>query len=132
MTGWEVADVSIVVVGSPCHAGSLAIRSGLPGAVRAALKRLQGPVLAGKAAGAFSVNCAYGGQRTVRAIERYLSAAGAVVPLQGVVVRAGVPLSVATGPLASQEDRHRLRQFGAALALAVQSHPGGGAASSPQ
>ena len=118
MAGWDVADEAIIVVGSPCHAGSLAIRAGVAGPVRSLLKRLEASTLAGKVAGAFSANCAYGGHRTVRAIENRLRAAGAQVPQPGVVVRAGVPFSLYTGPMASEESRERLREFGRALARA--------------
>ena len=120
MKGWDVADQSVVVVGSPCHAGSLAIRAGVSGPIRSVLKTLEPSAMKGKVAGAFSVNCAYGGQRTVRAIEKRLRGAGGKVPQQGVVVRAGVPFSLLTGPMASEESRERLREFGRTLARVAQ------------
>lgn len=119
MTKWDVADEQIIVVGSPCHAGSVAIRAGLSGPVRSALRRLAASSLVGKVGGAFSVNCAYGGHRTVRAIEKHLRAAGARVAEPGVVVKAGVPFSLVKGPLASEEAREQLREFGRALARAA-------------
>ncbi len=119
MAGWDVADEAIIVVGSPCHAGSLAIYAGVAGPVRSLLKALEASTLAGKVAGAFSVNCVYGGHRTVRAIEKRLRSAGAQVPQPGVVVRAGVPFSLYTGPMASEEGRERLRELGRALARAA-------------
>jgi flavodoxin len=121
MAAWDVADVALVLVGSPCHAGSVALRSGLPGSIRSVLKKLEPSALAGKVGGAFSVHCAYGGHRTVRAIERRLTGCGARIPEPGVVVRAGVPLSVVTGPSASEEDRRRLREFGCSLARAAKA-----------
>ena len=117
---WDVADRSVIVVGSPCHAGSLAIRAGVSGPIRSVLKRLEPSTLAGKVAGAFSVNCAYGGRRTVQAIEEDLRAAGAQLPQQGVVVKAGVPFSLFTGPMASEESREQLQEFGRTLARAAQ------------
>lgn len=119
MTEWDVAGEQIIVVGSPCHAGSVAIRAGLSGPIRSALRRLTASSLAGKVGGAFSVNCAYGGHRTVRAIEKRLRGAGARVAEPGVIVKAGVPFSVVTGPLASEEARERLQEFGRALARAA-------------
>jgi flavodoxin len=121
MTDWDVAGVALVIVGSPCHAGSVALRSGLPGPMRSILRRLRTTSLAGKLGAAFSVHCAYGGHRTVRAIEKHLASCGARIPEPGVVVRAGVPLSVMTGPLASEEDRRRLREFGCSLARAAKA-----------
>lgn len=118
---WDVADVALVVVGSPCHAGSIALRSGLPGAMRSLLSKLGPSALAGKVGGAFAVHCAYGGHRTVGAIEKRLADCGARIPERGVVVRAGVPLSVVTGPMASPEDRRRLEEFGCSLARAAQA-----------
>ena len=120
VTEWDVADQSVIVVGSPCHAGSVAIQAGVSGPIRSVLKRLEPSALTGKVAGAFSVNCAYGGQRTVHAIEQRLRAAGAQVPQQGVVVRAGVPFSLFKGPMASAESREQLQEFGRALAHAAQ------------
>jgi len=122
MKGWDAADAAILVVGSPCHAGSCHVRGGLAGPIRSLLKRLGPATLAGKVGGAFAVNCALGGQLTVRTIEDALTAAGARVPEPGVVVRAGVPFSLYVGPMASDEARERLRQFGQALAEAAHSH----------
>ena len=119
MGEWDAAAEQIVVVGSPCHAGSLGIRAGLSGPVRSALRRLAASSLDGKVGGAFSVNCAYGGHRTVRAIEKRLRGAGARVAEPGVIVKAGVPFSVATGPKASQEAREQLHEFGRTLARAA-------------
>jgi flavodoxin len=123
MATWNVADVALVLVGSPCHAGSVALRSGLPGTIRSLLSKLGPSALAGKFGGAFSVHCAYGGHRTVRAIEKHLAGRGARLPEPGVVVKAGVPFSVVTGPLASEEDRQRLREFGCSLARAAKAEP---------
>ena len=121
MAGWDVADQSVIVVGSPCHAGSPVIRAGVSGPIRSVLKRLEPSTLTGKVAGAFSVNCACGGQRTVHAIEDRLRAAGAQVPKQGVVVRAGVPFSLFRGPMASEESREQLQEFGRVLAREAQN-----------
>ena len=119
MQEWDVADVAIVAVGSPCHAGSLAIGGGLSGPVRAILRQLGSSTLEDKQVGAFAVNCSYGGRRTVRAIEKSLRGAGGIIVRDGIVVRAGVPFSVITGPMASENARAALREFGKALALAV-------------
>jgi hypothetical protein len=121
MLRWDVAGLAIVVVGSPCHAGSLAIRAGVSGAILAALKKLDASTLAGIVAGAFSVNSAYGGRRTVQAIERRLRSAGALVPQAGVVVKAGVPLSLFTGPKASEQHREELRHLGRTLAQSAKA-----------
>ena len=119
MSEWELAGQAIVVVGSPCHAGSLSIRAGLSGPIRSALKKLPASALTGKVGGAFSVHSAYGGAKTVRAIEKRLRAAGADVPHAGVVVQAGVPFSLVTGPLASEQSRQKLRALGSSLAKAA-------------
>ena len=117
---WRVDDVAIVAVGSPCHSGSLGIAGGVAGPIRTILKQLDLSTLAGKVAGAFSVNCSYGGHRTVRTIEKRLQAAGAHLAAEGVVVRAGVPFSLTTGPMASEKARAGLREFGRALARAAK------------
>jgi NAD(P)H-dependent FMN reductase len=119
MSGWDLEGKAIVVVGSPCHAGSLSIRARLSGPIRSALKTLPASSLAGKVVGAFSVYSAHDGAKTVRAIKESFRAAGADVPHPGVVVKAGVPFSVVTGPLASKESRHKLRALGSTLARTV-------------
>jgi len=116
---WQPGRFGVVVVGSPCHAGSLGIRSGVSGPVLGVLKRLKAARLPGTVGGAFAVHCAYGGHRTVAAIEKALRAAGADVPEPGVVVTAGVPFSLFTGPGASDAARHELRELGKALATAA-------------
>ena len=121
MLRWDVAGLAIVVVGSPCHAGSLAIRAGVSGAVLAARRKLAGSTLAGMVAGAFSVNSAYGGRRTVHAIEHRLRSAGALVSQPGVVVKAGVPFSLFTGPKASERHREELRHLGRTLAQSAKA-----------
>ena len=126
---WDLEAKGIVVVGSPCHAGSLAVRAGLAGPIRSALKKLPPRALAGKVGGAFAVHSAYGGARTVRAIEKRLRAAGADLPHPGVVVKAGVPFSLVTGPLASDQSRERLRALGRALARAAAKQDGAEAGS---
>jgi flavodoxin len=122
LTEWDVADQDIIVVGSPCHAGSVSIRAGVSGPILSVLKKLKAGALKGKIAGAFSVNFAYGGQKTVDAIEKHLQSAGARTPQQGVVIRAGVPLSLFKGPVASKETRNHLIEFGYALACAAQDN----------
>jgi len=122
----NVADQSIVVVGSPCHAGSLAIQAGVSGPIRSFLRQWADSVLTGKVGGAFAVHSTYGGHRTVRGIERRLRKAGARIPEAGVVVRAGVPFSLFTGPMASEECQEKLRAFGRALALAAEGGCGQG------
>jgi flavodoxin len=118
---WDVADKDIVVVGSPCHAGSLAIRSGISGPILSVLKKLQTSTLTGMIGGAFAVHSAYGAQRTVNGIEKRLRKAGADIPTPGIVVKAGVPFSVVTGPMAPEQSRDELRSFGQSLAKAAKT-----------
>jgi hypothetical protein len=119
MSEWDLAGQAIVVVGSPCHAGSLSIRAGLSGPIRSILKKLPPSALSGKVGGAFSVHSAYGGAKTVRAIDKHLQAAGADLPHPGVVVKAGVPFSLVTGPMACDQSRQELRALGSSLAKAA-------------
>lgn len=119
LTGWDVADQDIIVVGSPCHAGSVSIRAGVSGPILSLLKKLESGALKNKIAGAFSVNFAYGGRKTADAIEKRLQSAGARTPQQGPVIRAGVPLSLFKGPNASKKACDQLREFGYILACAA-------------
>ena len=109
---WDISDVGGVVVGSPCHCGSLKIGGGMAEPVRALLDKLKPGMLAGRVGGAFAVHCLAGGRATVRSIEEALAGAGARIVAPGIVVRAGVPFSVCRGPMAGADMRQQLRTFG--------------------
>ena len=85
------------------------------------LKKLQASTLTGMIGGAFAVHSAYGAKRTVNGIEKRLREAGADVSTPGIVVKAGVPLSVVTGPMAPEPSRDELRSFGQTLAKAAKA-----------
>jgi len=116
---WDLSDVGGVVVGSPCHCGSVRLGGGVAGAVRAVLDRLEPGMLEGCPAGAFSVHSVAGAGATVRTIEGALAAAGARIVVPGIVVRAGVPFSVCRGPMAGLRARQQLRAFGKAIGETV-------------
>jgi menaquinone-dependent protoporphyrinogen IX oxidase len=98
MREWDLAGQAIVVVGSPCHAGSLSIRAGLSGPIRSVLKKLPASALVGKAGGAFSVHSPCHGAEKVRAIKKYLRAAVVAVPHPGVVIPGRRALQRGYGP----------------------------------
>ena len=107
----------LVVVGSPCHAGSVpGAGSGIAPKVAKWLSSLPDEALTGKRAAAFVVHSSLGGARTLASIERLLREKGAEIAAPGVVVKAGVPFSLWVGPKASEEDREKLREFGKAAA----------------
>lgn len=109
----DLTSFDAVVVGSPCHAGSMKFAgSGIAGPVVRALSALASGSLAGKSGAAFSVNSGYGGAHTVASIERILRNAGARVAVSGPVVKAGAPLSLVVGPMASEGDNEALRRLG--------------------
>ncbi len=113
----ELSAHDLIVVGSPCHAGSVRVLfSGIAGPVSKWLAGLPGDAFAGKAIATYSVHSLLGGQVTVRSLERMLTDMGGRVMAPGPVVKAGVPLSLWRGPDASPGDRERLRQFGRDLA----------------
>jgi flavodoxin len=113
----HLEDLDVVLVGSPCHAGSIPAQGvGMALPVEQWLRKLPPQSLAGKAAGAFSVHAKLGGQRTVATMERILIAAGAYVVSPGPVVKAGVPLSLWEGKSASEADRKGLRAYADRLA----------------
>jgi flavodoxin len=113
----DLAGYDLIVLGSPCHAGSVRVLfSGIAGRVSAWLGSLPRKAFAGKAVAAFSVHSSLGGAATVQNLERLLSDMGGRVLIPGVAVKAGVPLSLWRGPDASAEDREKLRHFGRDLA----------------
>ena len=112
----DVGSYDIVVVGSPCHAGSIKFAgSGIARPVETFLRRLPPESLLGKRAGAYSLQSGLGAARTVGSVERLLADAGAEVVSPGPVVTAGVAFSLWEGPRASEADRERLREFGRML-----------------
>jgi menaquinone-dependent protoporphyrinogen IX oxidase len=113
--GLETYD--IVVIGSPCHAGSMrALSSGVAQPVQNFLASFQPGSLRGKRVGVFSVQSGYGADQTMWSLERIARQLGAEQVERGPVVSAGVPLSLWRGPDASPEDREKLRAFGRRLA----------------
>lgn len=113
----ELAGYDLVVVGSPCHAGSVKVLfSGVAGPVSDWLGGLPRDAFSGKAVAAYSVNSCFGGRATVESLERLLSDMGGRVLAPGPVIKAGVPFSLWRGPEASPEDRERLHRFGRDLA----------------
>ena len=115
--GQELTAHDLIVVGSPCHAGSVRpVFSGIAKPVSKWLDGLPTDALADKAVAAFSVHCSFGGATTVKNLEQRLADIGARVLAPGPAVKAGAPLSLWRGPDASPDDRKRLRQFGRDLA----------------
>jgi len=114
----DPANCDLLVVGSPCHAGSMKFMgTGIVVPVQRFLRSLPSSALAGKRAAAFAVHAGYGGDRTIASLERLLRDAGAQVAETGPVVKAGAPLSIVVGPMASEADCEALRRFGRALAI---------------
>jgi flavodoxin len=112
----DLAGYDIIVVGSPCHAGSMKFAgTGIAKPVEAFLRGLPPGSLEGKTAAAFAVHGNLGAERTRGSIEGLLADAGARVIAPGPVVKAGVPFSLWEGPRASAEDRGKLGQFGRLL-----------------
>jgi len=109
----ELADYDLIVVGSPCRAGSVKVMfSGIAGPVSKWLGGLPVDAFAGKGVAAYSVHSTFGGLSTVKSLERLLTDMGGRVLVPGPAVKAGVPFSLWRGPDASSADRERLRQFG--------------------
>ena len=107
----------LVVIGSPCHAGSVpGAGSGIAPKLATWLSNLPDGALHGKRCAGFVVHSSLGGARTLASIEKLLRAKGADIAAPGVVVKAGVPFSLWVGPKASEEDREKLRKLGATLA----------------
>lgn len=109
----DVAGYDLIVVGSPCHAGSVRVLfSGIAGPVSDWLGSLPRTAFAKKAVAAFAVHSFLGAEATVQSLQRLLTDMGGRVLIPGPAVKAGAPLSLWRGPDASPEDRERLRHFG--------------------
>jgi menaquinone-dependent protoporphyrinogen IX oxidase len=110
----NLADYDLILVGSPCHAGSTApLRSGIARPLERFLKSIPRGFLRDKKAAAFSVHAGLGAKNTVASLEKLLKRAGAVVVYSpGPAVRAGAPLSLWRGPDYSAKDRDKLQKFG--------------------
>lgn len=115
----DLAGYELLLVGSPCHAGSIKFAgTGIAAAMERWLRGLARGSLEGKTAAAFSVHSKLGAGRTVGSMEGLLADAGARVISPGPTVKAGVPFSLFEGPRASDADREALRAFGRCLAAA--------------
>jgi len=113
----DVAGCDIFLVGSPTYGNTM--YKAPAKAVAKLLDSLQPSALSGKYAGAFSVMAGFGGQKIVTAIEARLSDLGATVVAGGPAVKAGVPLSLWTGPPAGKADVEKCVGFGRRLAEAA-------------
>lgn len=112
----DLANYDLVVVGSPCHTGSMPFSSGIAGPVKEFLESIPKDFLKGKKAAAFSVHGLSGGKTTVESIEKRLRLAGADIDVSpGPVVKAGAFLSLYRGPDYTRLDREKLQAFGKAL-----------------
>ena len=108
-TPQTINQYDVLIVGSPCWAGSIA--SGISTPIADAINKITNEVT-GKLCAGFSVNSAFGGQSTVRAIGERLKAKGCTDYVEGPVAKAGVPLSLWIGPAVKPEDLARYRTFG--------------------
>jgi len=113
----ELAGYDLILVGSPCHAGSTApLRSGIARPLERFLKSIPKGSLREKKAAAFSVHAGLGAENTVASLEKLLKRTGAVVVYSpGPAVRAGAPLSLWRGPDYSAKDKDKLQKFGSEL-----------------
>ncbi len=106
----ELKNYSILAVGSPTHGGKPAR------VVRRFLKGLKRKDLKGTRAAGFSPYAKVRGRHTVKVLRKLLKKKGAKPVGKGVAVKAGAPLSLWTGPDASEKDVARLINLGRSLA----------------
>ena len=112
----DLANYDLVLVGSPCHTGSMPFSSGIAGPIKEFLESIPKDFLKGKKAAAFSVHGLSGGKTTVESIEKRLRLAGADIDISpGPVVKAGAFLSLYRGPDYTRLDREKLQAFGKAV-----------------
>jgi flavodoxin len=111
----DLTHYDLILVRSPCHAGSIPFSSGIAGPIEQFLQSIPRDFLKGKKAGAFSVHSSFGGEKTVSSIEKRLQIAGADVVMPGPAVKAGAFMSLYRGPDYSRLDREKLQRFGEAI-----------------
>ncbi len=102
----------VVLVGTPCHAGSVPGCNGISKPIRDFLGQLPENALKGRIALPFCVYSRYGGRKTLTAMSGLLGGLGADVVMPGIAVRAGSCLSLWSGPNISQIDAKALRDIG--------------------
>ena len=120
----DLAPYDLILVGSPCHAGSMPFSSGIAGPIEKFLKSIPKDTLKGKIAGAFSVHCSMGGEKTVSSIEKLLQSSGADVAIPGPTVKAGAFMSLYRGPDYSPSDKEKLQKFGKTITKAQEKNAG--------
>lgn len=109
----ELSKYDALIVGSPCHGGSVSKKAGIAGPIKKALNALEAGILKGKRCGGISVNAGAGGEVTITNIGAILMEKGCEDYRTGPVARAGSPISLWKGPSVTPEDQERFKAFGA-------------------
>lgn len=107
-----VADYEGLIVASPCWSGSVT-PWGVARPILRALDSLQPESLKGKRCGGISVHSTTGGKTTVKSLGNLLAERGCEDYRPGPAGKAGVPLSLWTGPAVGAEDEERFKGCGA-------------------
>lgn len=108
-----LSNYDAMIVGSPCHAGSINKKAGIAGPVKKVLNSLEPGSLKGKRCGGISVHAGDGAQNTVRNMGTIIKEKGCEDYRPGPVARAGSPISLWKGPSVTPEDQERYKSFGA-------------------
>jgi flavodoxin len=106
----DVESYEIVVFGSPTHISRPATK------IIDTIKMLDEHSLKGKCVSVFTCMSITGGDRALNRLEEMLKEKGAENFVPGLVIRAGVPLSLAKGPDASPEAVEKCEALGERLA----------------
>ena len=101
-----------LIVGSPCWAGSV-IGSGIAKPLSKVLKALPADFLTMKRCGGISVHSTTGGANTVKSLGELLAKKGCEDFRPGPAVKAGVPLSLWKGSPVGDQDKAKLKAYGA-------------------
>ncbi|WP_068475729.1 flavodoxin family protein [Saccharicrinis aurantiacus] len=113
--GSMLSDYDALIVGTPCWAGSSGI-AGVASPVIKAIKSIPENELQGKLCGGVAVHAKYGGESTLRHLEKLLSQKGCESLLTAPVVKAGTLMSILKGPSVTKEAEEELRKFGEGFA----------------
>lgn len=104
-------DYDSLIVASPCWAGSSGI-TGVAFPLVNVLKKLPAESLKNKFCGAIAIHAKFGGEGTLKHIEKLLSNKGCMDLMFAPIIKAGVLMSLYKGPSVKKDDELILKQFG--------------------
>ncbi len=112
-----ISDCESLIIASPCWAGSIGV-FGLARPLIDILKKIPDDSLKAKKIGGVAIHAKYGGEATLKHMEKLMAQKGGLNFNPAPVIKAGVLMSLYKGPSVSKMDEERLKKYGKEFVLA--------------